>query len=689
HTRRERRMNLNGAASRTAVMERSRVLVARSTCTNDSDPGCTKPTVVPKLPIILAVVLPILAAVIVLFFLHRRNQKKLREEDANDKYRSLDFGVDPATGSKRARAAPEMALADTEKTVRGGHDKQLSLDMDVANPYILPAALHGSRESFHSLSRNGDSHDPYRPVTFIKDSMSVRSGSRSDSRTYRHDNGSMYTTSSGGTERRGMNDGLLKNAQRMSQSFPLAIIPPEKDAADLKYPEPIAVPLSPLNPRSQADPLPPPPPPPPGPVASEPEQPRGAYTPYSPSVPAPPAAVPSPDPSLPPVQEAKVPTKSTPSPPPRIQSQAAVLQMNANTASFISTSSYGDGFQVTPPSPPQQEAKVAEPAPLAPQPRRPVEDGRPNASLAVDEFGQNTNRLSMSLRPLPPDDPNDNPEQRANRIRSFYKEYFDDSKPEPASGNIYNDYYEDYGSEYLDGAIFDPQSGAFVVTQPNAPFAEPVTRRAMTPPPRAPPRFRSNTGPRGPHMSGSSAASSRQFLPPRGMSSMSGRLPQPMRPRAPPAPLASLPTPAKLTEDAMMINPADFAPPVSFRERQNGMRPDSPLGTPRPYSPAVRPHTPLASSYDDLMVMPSPHALRKSGLFTALDFAPPARIRDPGSNASDAGSIRSNRSGMSHAGRMAIRNGANRVSKIPADIVGTRDDIMSSLRPRMALTTPA
>jgi hypothetical protein len=27
---------------------------------------------------------------------------------------------------------------------------------------------------------------------------------------------------------------------------------------------------------------------------------------------------------------------------------------------------------------------------------------------------------------LPPEDPADNPEQRANRIRSFYKEYFDE-----------------------------------------------------------------------------------------------------------------------------------------------------------------------------------------------------------------------------------------------------------------------
>ncbi|KAJ4357917.1 uncharacterized protein N0V89_002494 [Didymosphaeria variabile] len=363
--------------------------------------------------------------------------------------------------------------------------------------------------------------------------------------------------------------------------------------------------------------------------------------------------------------------------------------------SMLSDSSYGEGFQITPPSP--RESQTEQPAPLAPQPRRPVSivQNGGNGGLGVDDFGHNTNRLSMSLRPLPPanDDPNEDPEQRANRIRSFYKEYFDDSKPEPAGPQIYNDYYDDYTSEYLDGSVFDPQTGNFIVAQPTAPFAQPVTRRAMTPPPRAPPRFRSNTnqsrGGPGPHMSQSSLGSS--YLPPRNMSSMSGRLPAPRKPMPPPAPLASLPTPGKLQDDFGIFNAADFAPPVSFRERQNGMRPDSPLGTPRPYSPSVRPHTPLASSFDDIAVLPSPHMLRKSGNFTALDFAPPPKIRDPygGSNASDAGSIRSNRSGMSGTARLAVRNGAYRVSRIPKEMVGTQDDMAMSLRPTLNMVAPA
>jgi len=591
-----------------------------------------------------------------------------------------------------------MRLKDVEKS----HTRGLSLEPDIASPYILPAALHGSRESLHSLSQSTkDSFDPYRPVTSMRDDASIRSGSRFT----RHDNASMYTTSSGGTTR--MNDGLLKNAQRMSQSVPLRSIstsPTDKSLPDSRFPEPAVVPLSPLNPRYE-DPLPPSPAPPVQPkdkVGAEP--PASAYVAFTPSKTAPVTAANPPPPPPPPVQGSKARATTTPSPPPRVQSQAAVVQENGNTMSMLSESSYGGDFQVTPPSPTSQEPRVTQPAPLAPQPRRPVEQASTNGGLAVDDFGRNTNRLSMSLRPLPPDDPNEDPEQRANRIRSFYKEYFDDSKPEPAGQQIYNDYYEDYTSEYLDGTVFDPHTGNFVVAQPQAPFAQPVTRRAMTPPPRAPPRFRSNTGSRGPHMSQSSMGSGR-FPPPRNMSSMSGRLPAPRKPMPPPAPLTSLPTPGKLQDDSGIFNAADFAPPVSFRDRQNGLRPDSPLGAPRPFSPSVRPHTPLASSFDDLAVMPSPyvstrvascrmlisssHMLRKSGTFTALDFAPPPRLRDPGSNASDAGSIRSNRSGMSAAGRMAVRAGAYRVSRIPKEVVGTQDDMATSLRPTLNMVAPA
>ncbi|KAF2184384.1 hypothetical protein K469DRAFT_727305 [Zopfia rhizophila CBS 207.26] len=678
---------LTPTPSTPTLVERSKVLLPRASCTNDTDSGCRKPTKTPTVAIVLAAVIPIAIAIVVLIFLHRRHIKKLKMEDLNDKHKSLDFGMDPASGPrKKGKGPPEMTITEAEKSIRRGR----GMSMDIGSPYILPAGLHGSRESFHSMSRSmHDVDDPYRPVTFIKgDGDSIRSGSRMGG--FRHDNSSTYTGSSGGTDRNRMNDGLLRNAQRMSQSYPPrgeSMSPQARQPPEIKFPEPAVTAHIPSNPgpdgsRDRS----------PSPAAAAPQNDYAPFKPMDP--PAPPAApgqaVSPPEPALPNIQDAKGPAHTSPSPPPlpRIQSQEAVVQNNPT--SFMSDSSYGDGFKVTPPSPPRQpEPQIAQPTPKAPEPMQPQRDAHPNGGgLGVEDLGYDPRRLSMSVRPLPPDDPNDNPEQRANRIRSFYKEYFDDSKPEPAGGHIYNDYYEDYGSEYLDGAVFDPETGAFVVAQP-APFAQPVTRRAMTPPPRAPPRFQG--GSRGGHMSGGSNASSGRFMPPpRGMSSMSGRMhPGPRKPLPPPTPLASLPTPHKLKDDSMVFNATDFAPPISFRDRQLGRRPDSPLGTPRPYSPSVRPHTPLASSFDDLAAMPSPHMLRKSGTFTALDFAPPPRFRDPGSGASDAGSIRSNRSGMSAAGRMAVRNGAYRVSKIPKEVVGTKDDIVSSLRPQMNMVAPA
>ncbi|KAI4960513.1 hypothetical protein J4E86_002135 [Alternaria arbusti] len=663
HVHRDIHVGSPSSASQTIQLaERaSRVLVARAsaTCTNDSDPGCTKPTQVPTIAIALAIM----------------NKRKLAEEDSKDKYKSHDWGMEGVAKAGK-KGGPEMSVS--EKEIPGGHDRGLSIE--TGSPYILPVGLHGSRESFHSLSRSQhDPHDPYGPVAYLKDDQSIRSASRGP---YGNDARSMYTTSSAGTRKEGLQAGLLQNAQRMSTSHPIrgeSLSPDSSRSPDSKFPE-AGIPLSPLNPRfeEKSSPISPPS------ATSPSDEPTTQYAAFKPTdVPT----ISIPEPGVTEKQVSKSPVQTTNDIPtlPRVKSQAVVLE-NTNTHSIISTSSYGDGFQITPPSPKESEG----PKIVAPKPR--YSTGPQNVGLGVDDFAPSSNRLSMSLRPMPSDDPQENPEERANRIRSFYKEYFDDSKPEPAGGHQYTDYVEDYGSEYQDGTVFDPRTGAFVVAQPNAPFAEPITRRAMTPPPRAPPRFRSNTatGPRGPHMSNGSMASS-QYPPPRGMSSMSGRLPPPMKkPLPPPSALSSLPTPAKLTESSMVFDAADFAPPVSFRERQNGVRPDSPLGTPRPYSPAVRPHTPLVGSYDELPALPSPYLMRKSGTFTALDFAPPARIRDPaGGGASDAGSIRSNHSGISAVGRFAVRSGANRVSRIPRDVLGTKDDFMVQLKPRMNMVEGA
>lgn len=166
-----------------------------------------------------------------------------------------------------------------------------------------------------------------------------------------------------------------------------------------------------------------------------------------------------------------------------------------------------------------------------------------------------------------------------------------------------------------------------------------------------------------------------------------GRAPQ-HRPMPPPQPLKSLPTPHLLKNDNAIFLAADFAPPPSYRDRQAGRTPDSPSGIERPYSPAVRAHLPLANSFEDLSSMPSPHMLRKSGTYTSLDFAPPTRFRNIDTG-SDASSMRSGRSGMSNRQLHNLRAGAYRVSRIPKNLAGTKEDIMTGLKPTWDLRGPA
>lgn len=598
----------------------------------------------------------------------KRNQKK---ED-NDKHRSLDFGMDmgPKMGKKgkKDKKLPEMTVTDmgdpSNRDARGR-----SLDIDITSPYLLPAGLQGSNASIHSMSRKiSDEHDPYRPVTFLKgDAESVRSGQRFG------DGGSVYSASTAGAS----NDraGLMANASRMSVSVPA--IPKRGDSMSPTSPadaKPFDASFQTRQMHSSANRSSPP-------GSSRKSRSSSGDRPALGNVtesagtrdlPMPPSP-PQPEP------EARVPPSRTSSAVPRIPprsdsmpSESAAPAVNVNRAS----SNYGDDIRVTSATPepydivPQaiavdEKADVPVPKLQAPQP---VNGQR--ASMIGN------NRVSVvGLRPLPPKVPDDNPEQRANRIRSFYKEYFDDSAPQARAYQ-----QEEYDLDYLrETTMYDPETNGFITggkpQGPAKPWAQPMTRRAMTPPPRGAPRFSGNSGPRS--YSGHNSAQS--FGRPRGLSASGYRgTPPPRKPMPPPAPLQSLPTPHKLGADAHITNPIDFAPPSTFRNEQWGRRPDSPAGTPRPFSPSVLPHVPLAASHDDLPTMPSPYLLRKSGTFSSLDFAPPSAGFK---NDSDAGSIRSNRSGISAMQHNAVRAGAYRVSRIPTDVVDTRQNLQQQLKP--------
>ena len=627
-----------------------------SDCNSDSSsPQCQKPSGSNNvtLPVALAVVIPIVLAIVIFAYLHRRHVKKLRVEDANDPHKSLDFGWDPKSAgakgkNKNKKKGPEMSVADlgTEKGQR--RERGMSMDMDIGSPYLLPPGLNGSRESLHSMSRTIHSQDDrYRPATTYtpNDTKSLHSY-----RTGRRGADDSSSDAGSASFRRGhgddMKQDLLGNAQRMSRSMPptnrspvpeiripeaakelprkampssaqSASLSPSfplldsrdsvmtNDGADLRKSnnylgaiihsrDPSADLLGPKSEYATPNELPATP-------SSNLQQ--------TPNRKSPPPAIETSDP----VNTRKSPPPANPeaasSRPARKQSLHA--SEHGKYEHFLDDSSeYGDGFKVTPPSPRNSQPEHHEVNRRSSQAYLAQID---EYTLGVDngnELGYDVRRLSMGVRPLPPDDPTDNPEQRANRIRSFYKEYFDDSKPGPmhAAGG----YYEDYDQQYLgDGAIWDPVSGQFVTAQPQQreqrgrPYAEPYGRRAMTPPPRAPPRSGR------PHAATLSGGGRLMPPGPRAFSSASGRLGPsgrglPKKRLPPPMPLNVLPTPHMLKDDNFAIfNSMDFAPPTSAKDRQAG-RPESPRGGFRPYSPAVPAHMPLQSSFDDLAVMPSP-----------------------------------------------------------------------------------
>ena len=479
------------------------------------------------------------------------------------------------------------------------------MDMDVGSPYLLPPGLQGSRESLNSMSRTIQSHDDrYRPA--------ITSGPNDSSSIHSHN-----------TRRAGddMQQNLLGNAQRISRSMPPVNRTP---VPRIQVPEPAlevprkAIPSTPTTPTST------------GLSAKAPllggrdsyqigddmrrsNNYLGAFI-HSRE---PSAEIASPkserseyatpmemhaSPLVNPQQ-----TNSRKSPPPAIsatidnarplrqQSLRASAQASIEHNFLDDSSDYGEGARVTAPSSHASLQSNHGPTRGSSQEYMPPINEY-GLGVSESDFGYEVRRLSTGVRPLPHDDPTDNPEQRANRIRSFYKEYFDDSKPAPAAAQ----YYEDYDENYLDDhPVWDPSSDH--PPMPGAPpYAEPYSRRAMTPPPRIAGRRHAATMSISSHLM---PPSPRAFSTTSGGSAPSGRAP-PKRKLPPPVSLRVLPTPHLLKEDAFAL-PIDFAPPTSARDRQAG-RPESPRGGMRPFSPAVRPHTPLARSYDDLAVMPSP-----------------------------------------------------------------------------------
>lgn len=584
-------------------------------------------------PIVIGVVVPVVIIAIIMLVLWTRYKRVRRQEDANDKYKSLDFGVDPVTvtekkGKARYTAQPEMSIAELKGQLR--HDRGLSLDLSQQSPYILPPELHHSRESLRSLSRNGNhADDRYHATDFVPEDGS--SHSRASIRNTRDDS-SIFTNS---THRRIDADSRTNLVSRQDASeSPAARKPapvPEHSVAGLLPP---SVNVNRDSSYSTASSN--------GGVAAirKSNNYLGLYISGGQKKEEQPGLI-----TVPPRSHSGTPANDRSRP----QSQApqelpskreSVVEAPAPTHHAVIRTAELDAGPVPrsvgfpfpavsaiptpaeqPTQPPQQEkheegqnSSVQRRSQAAPEvytgsafnfnPRRSVDiptvhvdQPREDDDAASDYYDEEvpseyadymaySNRGSMiGMRPLPPDDLMENPEQRANRIRSFYKEYFDESKPN-AGTNARVSYYdgsEDYVDDYYRSYHQHTYSGFSGVPSVYS------DGRA---------RAFSHNG----HTGGSRAFSSMSAgrPPPNG-----ARRPSPKKKMPPPKPLMVLPTPHKLKDDDFLPNAIDYAPPQAFQNQRSGT-PDSGRGGVRPYSPTVRAFVPLQSSFDDLAVVPSP-----------------------------------------------------------------------------------
>ncbi|KAL1912833.1 hypothetical protein Sste5344_001425 [Sporothrix stenoceras] len=800
-------------ATRVAGRDVPSKIIARAsssaTCDKDGGNLCEKPEGSGSLtlPIVLGVV----------------NVQRLRKEDTSDPHKSLDFGMAMDATKNTNKSKRKSSFFGGEKDMFHPKSRQLSMDMNLSSPYLLPPELQQSRESLHSLARTlHQNEDPYRPVTQYagSDVASMRSFSK-DAR----DGASIRTGATSAFDERGTSRSTSAAGSRMAPPRPSRL------SAGPNSPRTRSPMPSPYNENSEnaSEPvqMPSPPPPAAGGAAGfnfEPAFPAAEMAAETYPVEADGSNVPTvaelqaPEPAVTKISRKGLPVSPRPQDPaapaaanPRLTTGTVdepFIYDSPNRGMRQDSSTYND-FDLRLDAPKDNRDSNGEPLssslpkltlggpfddetflpgqatthdePTLPHINAPEggEHGQPAiiephqyGELFPDEPGQeddegrgralhrrqsseypqdstvrqsalglpqmDTRRLSVGFRPLPPDEliESEDPETRANRIRSFYKEYFDDSKPDMAEYNQhyppqgvpaeyrgqggndphYNNaaggaqYYEDYDQSYNmggDAAYFDPQSNAFVM-----PYAQPVSRRAMTPPPSGS-RFpggrprggpgrpfhgsMGGMGPGGPGMMGGSrpgssmssqwgprpgsSLSSRQMPGGRSASNMSGRYNNgPRKPMPPPEDLITLPTPHKLKDDSFSLMGAiDFAPPPTFKDQTSG-RSQSPLGERKPYHMNVPVASPLVSSFDEMAALPSPHLLRKSSTFTGLDFAPPRKFKDA-DTMSDAGSIRSNRSGISAMNQAAIRSGAGRVSRLPGDQVFTQAALADQLKP--------
>lgn len=293
-------------------------------------------------------------------------------------------------------------------------------------------------------------------------------------------------------------------------------------------------------------------------------------------------------------------------------------------------------------------------APLPQQEIRQDNAAEMHDSLYVPESSNDLDRSKSLSRPA-------DAEERAHRLRSFYKDYFD--KPVQSDlSQTPREFLDDSGIAYDSTGRFSRMPSARMRAAPPLPALPPLQQ---------PMRANAN------------------YSMPRSMSTLSGRPlneiaqeqfnhypPQfprtPMQPQQqrgkprlklqPLMPLEQLPTPHKIGKDDFLASPTSFAPPSSRKRGAASIVGGSPMSSP----------TIAQRGWADVQLrsIPSPHNIRLSKTFSEMEYLPQSRYNPtPQLDALDL-----------HQQQQMGMNGRP-VSHLPRTLVGHRNEMDNVLRP--------
>jgi len=662
-----------------APLNMAPTLVIRNSVSSDcqngvGSPGCSSndssASTTPLLPIILGSIIPVIFAIVVLFYFHRRHVLRLRREElADDK--DLDFGNLPI-----------------ESSAKGGIDMQKRASFgylgEGIDPYLLPTQLSPARakESLTSLSRAYNMDDKYRAA--LVSSLYMRSADSDQmSRTQspisslsragsidRHAGRSRLRTCD--TQDDGM--ALIGEASEMPQGSPIESSPAstQEEFTDTTSLSPSSI-TTKQAPAVQG-------------AAIETEERVSTSDERSISELSQVGELEPTGDIAPALSNDETVLVQKPEPafisPPKDELEGR----SSRASNCLSDASYETTTEIFA-TRPLSLHKQDEDKSIAEKHVSYYEDSAfGGQEIPHEQPFQETQRYADNTYMLPDGDQEieESADQRASRIRSFYREYFEDSRSisgtpsrrptlQVSDAPIWDKSMQHFVSQSMvrqpssDDQVFYGQVASFQ-SRPRAVSATMNRVYSQSP---AYGYYHGYAGGR------SQSSHSGAYADSRASSNIGSSMGNGMVRRAHPGPLKPLkPLPAQHALDPIM-DPLGFAPVKRGYVHGSAAASDSGSMTShaRAFSPS--PYL-LASSYTDLPDLPSPHHLRKSSTFTSLDFAPPRRIAQS-EVSSDAGSIRSARTAPTRA---AAHRGAGRSSRLADDLVPTKAEMISQLRPQ-------